>query len=119
MDMALWGKLGRLGESIFRRRTAEVEKQFVAAFSQACTSGLPVAVPDQVPAVVEPAPTAGTPTPAPVTAAVPAPAVTVPAPAAAPAPVPARTALAPALAASGWWQRLTARLRRVFSRGAR
>jgi carbon monoxide dehydrogenase subunit G len=121
MDMALWGKLGRLGESIFRRRTAEVEKQFVAAFSQACTSGLPVAVSDQVPAVVEPAPTAGTPTPAPVLAAVPAPAVAVavPAPAAAPAPAPARTELAPAPAAAGWWQRLTARLRRVFSRGAR
>jgi hypothetical protein len=33
--------------------------------------------------------------------------------------VPARTALAPAPAATGWWQRLTARLRRVFSRGAR
>src|SRR4051812_19576043 len=27
MDLAMWGRLGRLGESIFRRRTAEVEKQ--------------------------------------------------------------------------------------------
>ena len=34
MEMAMWGKLGRMGESIFRRRTAEVEKQFVAAFSR-------------------------------------------------------------------------------------
>jgi uncharacterized protein len=37
MEMALWGKLGRLGESIIRRRTAEVEKQFVTAFSRACS----------------------------------------------------------------------------------
>ena len=32
----MWGKLGRMGESIFRRRTAEVEKQFVEAFTRAC-----------------------------------------------------------------------------------
>jgi carbon monoxide dehydrogenase subunit G len=41
MEMAMWGKLGRMGESIFRRRTAEVEKQFVAAFSRAA-SGEPI-----------------------------------------------------------------------------
>lgn len=32
MDLALWGKLGRLGEPIIRRRSAEVEREFVAAF---------------------------------------------------------------------------------------
>lgn len=36
MDLAMWGRLGRLGESIFRRRTAEVEQQFLAAFARAC-----------------------------------------------------------------------------------
>jgi uncharacterized protein len=44
MEMAMWGKLGRMGESIFRRRTAEVEKQFVAAFSRAA-SGQPLEEP--------------------------------------------------------------------------
>lgn len=44
MEMALWGKLGRMGESILRRRTAEVEKQFVERFTQVC-SGVPL---DQV-----------------------------------------------------------------------
>lgn len=43
MVLALWGKgkVGRMGESIFRRRSAEVEEQFVAAFSRAC-EGVPV-----------------------------------------------------------------------------
>lgn len=41
MELALWGKLGRMGESIFRRRTAEVEKQFVEKFTQICT-GVPI-----------------------------------------------------------------------------
>lgn len=64
MEMALWGKLGRMGESIFRRRTAEVEKQFVERFTQVCT-GVPL---DQVaaggkvtagrPATTAPAPAA-------------------------------------------------------------
>lgn len=35
MDLALWGKLGRLGEPILRRRSAEVERDFVAAFTAA------------------------------------------------------------------------------------
>jgi carbon monoxide dehydrogenase subunit G len=39
IEMAMWGKLGRMGESIFRRRTAEVEKEFVAAFTRACGAG--------------------------------------------------------------------------------
>jgi hypothetical protein len=39
MDMALWGKLGRLGEPIVRRRSVEVERQFSAAFAQACAVG--------------------------------------------------------------------------------
>jgi carbon monoxide dehydrogenase subunit G len=128
MDMALWGKLGRLGESIFRRRTAEVEKQFVAAFSQACTTGLPAAAPDvarhaapdaasdRVPSALSSVSTGTTPAPAPRPAPVAAPAP-VPAPAPAVA-APGRTALAPTSAPTGWWQRLAARLRRVFSRGA-
>ncbi|MDQ1661760.1 MAG: uncharacterized protein QOJ68_1740 [Blastococcus sp.] len=41
MQMALWGKLGRMGESILRRRTAEVEKQFVERFTQVC-AGVPL-----------------------------------------------------------------------------
>lgn len=41
MELALWGKLGRLGEPIVRKRTAEVEKQFVRAFAEAC-GGAPV-----------------------------------------------------------------------------
>lgn len=31
MDLAIWGKLGRLGEPIIRRRSAEVEREFVRA----------------------------------------------------------------------------------------
>lgn len=36
VEVAIWGKIGRMGESIFRRRTAEVEAQFVEAFSRVC-----------------------------------------------------------------------------------
>lgn len=43
MEMAMWGKLGRMGESIFRRRTLEVERQFVEAFTLACSD--PASVP--------------------------------------------------------------------------
>ncbi|NLU74997.1 hypothetical protein HCC61_20335 [Streptomyces sp. HNM0575] len=42
-DIALWGKIGRLGEAIVRRRSAEVERQFVEAFTRIC-AGEPVAV---------------------------------------------------------------------------
>lgn len=35
MDLALWGKLGRLGEPIIRRRSAEVERDFVTGFQTA------------------------------------------------------------------------------------
>lgn len=41
-DIALWGKVGRLGEAIVRRRSAEVERQFVEAFTRIC-AGEPVA----------------------------------------------------------------------------
>ncbi|HEY3685265.1 MAG TPA: SRPBCC domain-containing protein [Streptosporangiaceae bacterium] len=41
MDVALWGKIGRLGESIVRRRSTEVERQFVAAFTRICTGQPP------------------------------------------------------------------------------
>lgn len=37
MEMALWGKIGRLGEAIVRRRSVEIERQFVERFSAACT----------------------------------------------------------------------------------
>ncbi|MQA09359.1 MAG: hypothetical protein GEU98_12570 [Pseudonocardiaceae bacterium] len=36
MDMALWGKLGRLGEPIIRRRSQEVEREFAALLAAAC-----------------------------------------------------------------------------------
>ena len=39
MEIAMWGKLGRMGESIFRRTTVEVERQFVEAFTRACQGG--------------------------------------------------------------------------------
>ena len=45
MDLAMWGKLGRLGESIFRRRTADVEREFVERFAAACSSGAPAVEP--------------------------------------------------------------------------
>ncbi|MPZ83830.1 MAG: hypothetical protein GEV28_26930 [Actinophytocola sp.] len=40
MDMALWGKLGRLGEPIIRRRSREVELEFAKSLAIAC--GAPV-----------------------------------------------------------------------------
>jgi carbon monoxide dehydrogenase subunit G len=48
MELALWGKLGRLGESIVQRRTVEVERQFVEAFTRACTAQ-PTELPAPVP----------------------------------------------------------------------
>jgi carbon monoxide dehydrogenase subunit G len=41
LDVALWGRIGRLGESIVRRRSQEVEREFVAAFSEICAAGPP------------------------------------------------------------------------------
>ena len=41
LDLALWGKLGRMGESIVRRRSEEVQRQFVADFSRVCAAGPP------------------------------------------------------------------------------
>jgi hypothetical protein len=43
MDIALWGKLGRLGEPIVRRRSVEVERQFSAAFADAVLGRAPAA----------------------------------------------------------------------------
>jgi carbon monoxide dehydrogenase subunit G len=40
-ELAIRGKLGRLGESVIRRRTAEVERQFAEALSAVC-SGRPL-----------------------------------------------------------------------------
>ncbi|HSZ40588.1 MAG TPA: SRPBCC domain-containing protein [Trebonia sp.] len=45
MDIALWGKLGRLGEPIVRRRSVEVERQFAAAFADAVLGKVPAAAP--------------------------------------------------------------------------
>jgi carbon monoxide dehydrogenase subunit G len=41
LEMAMWGKLGRLGEAVIRRRTIEVEKQFAEALTAIC-AGQPV-----------------------------------------------------------------------------
>jgi hypothetical protein len=40
-ELAIRGKLGRLGESVIRRRTAEVERQFAEALAAVC-AGRPV-----------------------------------------------------------------------------
>jgi hypothetical protein len=40
-ELAIRGKLGRLGESVIRRRTAEVERQFAEALTAVC-SGRPL-----------------------------------------------------------------------------
>ena len=41
LEMAMWGKLGRLGESVIRRRSVEVEKQFAEALTAVC-AGKPI-----------------------------------------------------------------------------
>jgi carbon monoxide dehydrogenase subunit G len=41
LDVAIWGRIGRLGESVVRRRSAEVEREFVAAFAEICAAGPP------------------------------------------------------------------------------
>ena len=41
LDVALWGKIGQLGESIVHRRSEEVERQFVAVFAKICAGGPP------------------------------------------------------------------------------
>jgi carbon monoxide dehydrogenase subunit G len=68
MDMALWGKLGRLGEPIIRRRSREVELEFARSLAIAC--GAPV---EDVPAPHK-ARKAVTAAPAKVSTAAPAPA---------------------------------------------
>jgi carbon monoxide dehydrogenase subunit G len=65
LDLAIRGKIGRMGESIIRRRSAEVERQFVEAFTRVCagepvTAGAP-ATAGPAPATPQPAP-AGPPT---------------------------------------------------------
>lgn len=42
LDLAIRGKIGRLGESIVRRRSVEVERQFVDAFTRICAGERPV-----------------------------------------------------------------------------
>jgi carbon monoxide dehydrogenase subunit G len=41
LEIALWGRIGRLGEPIVRRRSQEVEREFVAAFAEICAGGPP------------------------------------------------------------------------------
>ncbi|GAY11486.1 CoxG family protein [Pseudonocardia sp. N23] len=41
LEITLWGKLGRLGESIVGRRSREVERQFVERFTAVCAAGPP------------------------------------------------------------------------------
>ena len=113
MEMALWGKLGRLGESIFRRRTAEVERQFVAAFSEAC--GRPAS---SAPEAAAPASPAAAPAPAPAPTVAPAPAA---------ASVGTVTEVRPARpgvpavpqAPAGVWRRLVSKVRGLFAGRAR
>jgi carbon monoxide dehydrogenase subunit G len=40
LEVALWGPIGRVGEAIVRRRTAEIQEEFVRRFSRVC-QGLP------------------------------------------------------------------------------
>jgi carbon monoxide dehydrogenase subunit G len=40
LELALWGRIGRLGEAIVRRRSAEVQEQFEAAFISSCAARL-------------------------------------------------------------------------------
>jgi uncharacterized protein len=51
MDIGLWGKLGRLGEPIVRRRSVEIERQFSATFARACNEPAPAAPSTGGPAV--------------------------------------------------------------------
>lgn len=39
MNVVLWGKLGRMGEAIIRRKTADIEREFVKRFTAACAAG--------------------------------------------------------------------------------
>lgn len=41
LEMAMWGKLGRLGEAVIRRRSSEVERQFSEALA-AVLAGQPI-----------------------------------------------------------------------------
>jgi uncharacterized protein len=55
MDVALWGKLGRLGEPIVRRRSVEVERQFSAAFADVVLGKTPAPATKPAPAKAAPA----------------------------------------------------------------
>lgn len=39
MNVVLWGKLGRMGEAIIRRKTVDIEREFVKRFTAACATG--------------------------------------------------------------------------------
>lgn len=41
MELSVWGRLGRMGEPIIRRRTAEVEREFAVRLAQVCGSEQP------------------------------------------------------------------------------
>ncbi|MGP4014536.1 CoxG family protein [Saccharopolyspora sp. 5N708] len=54
MDVALWGKLGRLGEPIIRRRSREVELEFAKSLA-AAAGGQPIGTPKQPETATAPA----------------------------------------------------------------
>lgn len=45
MDLALWGRIGRLGEPIVRRRSQEAERHFVSSLRAAFHADTPAAAP--------------------------------------------------------------------------
>lgn len=89
MDVALWGKIGRLGEAVVRRRTAEAESQFVQRFAAAAAAG-----DEGTPPAPAPAPT---PTPQ-------------------PSRPPADGGSTRSRTAPAWWQRVRAYVRRLLAR---
>lgn len=52
LDLALWGRVGRLGEAIVRRRSVEVQQQFEEAFVLACRGEAVRAAGEELPAHV-------------------------------------------------------------------
>ncbi|MCW2946213.1 MAG: carbon monoxide dehydrogenase subunit [Actinoallomurus sp.] len=90
LDLAIRGKIGRLGESIVRRRSAEVERQFVDAFTRICAGDEPApGAPTEPARATRPAGTEPAPAPGGVATATSAP----------------RSAAGPAAKVS-WWRRL-------------
>lgn len=67
MTVVLWGKLGRMGEAIIRRKTVDIEREFVKRFTAACTAAKEPALavaPEESELVRASAPPRAVPTPA-------------------------------------------------------